>query len=208
MTGAMRHFALLSCLAAFLIGASTASAATTAMLTHGEYTQLAAAQNALKSASSADATVLVCKHTKNVSPLLKAWKKDCNGVANYALTGIKAQAAAKTCTKYSVTADRMICMFPSYKAFYRAAVAYARADSAVDRIARARGFSAACVAVLGDPPKVVAAEARLASDLKQLVNALHRKDAAALQTAATLADKDQGAIESNAPSLLSLCPHR
>lgn len=204
----MRHFALFSCLAVFLVGACAASAATKATLTHGEYTQLAGAQKALKSASSADATALVCKQTKSVSALLKAWKQDCNGVANYALTGIKAQAAAKSCAKYSGTADRMICMFPSYSAFYKAAVAYAKADSAVDQIARARGFSAACVAVLGDPPKVVSAEARLASDLKQLVSALHKKDAAALQTAATLADKDQGAIESNAPSSLSLCPHR
>lgn len=208
MIGPMRLLAVISCLAALLVGAATASASSSGVLSAAEYTQLASAQTALKAAPSADATVLVCQKAKNVSPLLKAWKADCKGVANYAITGIKAQAAAKSCTKYSSTADRMICMFPSYNAFYHAAATYYRADQKVDQVAAARGFSSACVAVVGDPAKVVAAEGRLAADLKQLVKALHARNAAALQTAAALADKDQGEIQSNAPSSLSLCPHK
>jgi hypothetical protein len=207
MTGAMRPFILLACAAALLAGTATASAASSGVLTATEYAQLASAQRALKSASSVNTTVLACNRTKGVSPLLRAWKTDCDDVADYAITGIRAQAAAKSCTKYAATVDRMICMFPSYNAFYHAAADYYRADKALDQLAQARGFSNTCVAVLGDPAKVVAAEGRLASDLKQLVAALHAKNAAALQTAATRASKDQSQIQSNGPSSLSLCPH-
>jgi len=211
MIGAMRRFALAVCLAALLVApaaASAASAASRGVLTTAEYAQLASAQKALKSVSTAKATVLVCARTKNVSQLLKAWKRDCNGVADYALTGIRAQAAAKSCTKYSSTADRMVCMYPTYDAFYRAARAYYRADQRVDELAQARGFDSACVAVIGDPITVVAAEGRLAKNLRQLVRALYKKDAPALEAAATRADKDQDQIQSNAPTSLSLCPHR
>ena len=99
-------------------------------------------------------------------------------------------------------------MYPSYKAFSQAAAAYYRADKQVNKLAAARGFSAACVSVLGDPTKVVTAEGRLATDLKKLVRALHDRDAKALEAAATLADHDQEQIQSDAPSSLSLCPHR
>jgi hypothetical protein len=208
MIGVMRPFILLACAVALLVSATTASAAPKAVLSTSEYSELASAQTALKTVSSATATLKICEQTKSVSPLLKAWKTDCNGVANYAITGVKAQAAANSCRKYSSTADRMTCMYPSYKAFSQAATAYYRADKHVNKIAAARGFSAACVSVLGDPTKVVTAEGRLATDLKMLVRALHRKDAKALETAATLADEDQGQIQSDAPSSLSLCPHK
>jgi hypothetical protein len=208
MNGAMRLIALFACLVAFVTVAATAAAASNGVLTAAEYTQLASAQKALNAAPSASAAALVCKDTKDVSPLLSAWKAGCAGVVGYAIDGVKAQSAAKSCAKRATAAARLTCMFPSYQAFYLVAEAYYRADKNIDQIATARGFSSACVAVLGDPPKVVAAEGRLASDLKQLVNALHTKNAVALQSAAALADKDQKQVQSSSASSLSLCPHK
>ena len=86
MIGLMRPFIPLVCVVALLVSATAASAAPEAVLSTAEYTQLASAQTALKSVSSAAATLKVCKRAKAVSPLLKAWKTDCDGVANYAIT--------------------------------------------------------------------------------------------------------------------------
>jgi hypothetical protein len=208
MNGAMRLIALLSCLAALLIGATAAAgAAPSGVLTAAEYTQLASAQKALNAASSPNAAAAVCTRTQAVSPLLAAWKTGCTQIVGDAIDGIKAQSAAKSCTKHPTVASRMTCMLPSYQAYYLVAAAYYRADKNIDRVATARGFSSSCVAVLGDPPKVVAAEGRVASDLKQLVNALRTKNVAALQTTATLADKDQRQAQASRPTSLSLCQH-
>jgi hypothetical protein len=209
MNGAMRLIALLTCLIICLTGAATATAATGGVLTAAEYTQLAAAEKMLSSAASPTAAGLACKNAKAVSPLLRAWKTGCTQVVGYAIDGGKAQAAVKSCsTKHPTAAARMPCMIPSYQAFSVVTAAYYRADKNIDQIATARGFSSACVAVLGDPPKVVAAEGRLANDLKLLVAALRAKNAAALQAAATVADKDQSQAQSNTPTSLSLCPHK
>jgi hypothetical protein len=208
MNGAMRLITLIACLATLLIGAGTAVAASSGVLTAAEYTQLASAQKTLNAASSASAAAVVCENTKDVSPLLAAWKAGCTQVVGYAMDGIKAQSAAKSCTKRATTVARMTCMYPSYQAFYLVAAAYYRADKNVDQVATARGFSSACVAVLGDPPKVVAAEGRLASDLQQLVADLHTHNVAGVQTAAARADKDQSQIQGSSSSSLSLCPHK
>jgi hypothetical protein len=209
MNGAMRLIALLSCFAALLVGAATAAAAApSGMLTSSEYTQLKSAQKALAAASSQNAAAAVCTHAQAVSPLLAAWKTGCAHVVGDAIDGIKAQSAAKSCTKRPTIAARMTCMLPSYQAYYLVAAAYYRADKNIDQVAKARGFSSACIAVLGDPPNVVAAEGRVASDLKQLVNALRTKNVAALETTATLADKDQHQAQASTPTSLSLCPHK
>jgi hypothetical protein len=208
MNGAMRSIALLTCLIVCLIGAATATAATSGTLTAAEYTQLASAEKALNSAASSNAAGLVCKDTKNVSPLLAAWKTGCTDVVGYAIDGGKAQSAAKSCAKRASVAARMTCMLPGYKTFSLVAAAYYRADKNIDKIAAARGFSTTCVAVLGDPAKVVAAEGRLANDLKLLVTALRAKNAAAVQVAATVADKDQAQAQTNTTTSLSLCPHK
>jgi hypothetical protein len=208
MNGAMRLIALFACLAAFLTGAVASAATPSGALTAAEYTQLASAQKALSAASSPSAAGAVCTRAQAVSPLLAAWKTGCAQVVGDAIDGIKAESAAKSCAKRPTVAARMTCMLPSYQAYYLVAAAYYRADENIDQIATARGFSSACVAVLGDPPKVVAAEGRVATDLKQLVNALRTKNAAAVQSTAALADKDQRQAQANTPTSLSLCPHK
>ena len=100
----------------------------------------------------------------------------------------------------------LTCLVPAVQSYYTDAEAFYRAETHVDRLARARGFSSTCVAVIGDSPGNIAAEGRLASDLKAAVQALNSQNPQALQTLSSEIQADIRAIRPG-PSSLSLCPH-
>ena len=91
--------------------------------------------------------------------------------------------------------------------YYTDAEAFYRAESLVDRLAKARGFSKSCVAVIGDSAGNIAAEGRLAQDLRSAVSALQQQNPNALQTLSGQIQADIRAIKPG-PSQLSLCPHQ
>ncbi|MGH2861557.1 MAG: hypothetical protein ACRDLT_08620 [Solirubrobacteraceae bacterium] len=99
------------------------------------------------------------------------------------------------------------CLVPAVRRYHTDAEAFYRSQSHVDRLAKARGFSRRCVAVIGDSPANIAAEGRLAADLRAAVQALENQNPQALQT---LSDQIQTAVRTirPGPSSLSLCPHR
>ena len=89
----------------------------------------------------------------------------------------------------------------------RDADAFYKAESLVDRLAKGRGFGKNCVAVIGDSPGNVAAEGRLAQDLKAAVSALQQQNPDALQTLSDQINADIQAIRPGPTFALTLPAH-
>jgi len=215
----MRTLRLLALLATVLaISASVAGAATTkGVLTSAEYYQLSTAQSrerALTSPSTSvkrlKAALWICEQIQQLTPLLTEERASCVDQLEFSLAGLAIPPVAQACDRIASLAARLNCLVPSYRRVYAAAEGQYRADTRVIQITKARGFSSSCARVLDSPPKQVAAERRVARDVKQIITALRSHDAAALKAPAAHVIVDaaqETAAQITSPSSLALCPH-
>jgi hypothetical protein len=211
----MRNVRLLAALLACVLALSPAAAArahATRPLTKAEYHQLQLAQKRIRSLESSDARSFekangVCSRMHDVSPLIAAVRNGCLDLIRLGGDDARLNARATHCgIDPPSEAAILTCLVPAIQSYYSDAETFYRAETHVDRLARARGFSSACVAVIGDSPGNIAAEGRLAGDLKAAVQALRSQNPQALQTLSNEIEADIKAIKPG-PSSLSLCPH-
>lgn len=212
----MQRVRLLSILLACTIPltlTATAAARAPRALTPAEYHQLQTAQKRIRSLESSDARGFrranqVCTHMRDVSRLITAVRAGCLDLIRLAGDDAKLNARATHCGIDPPSAAAILtCLVPAVQSYYDDAEAFYRAESNVDRWARARGFSTTCVAVIGDSPANLAAEGRLAGDLKAAVQALRHQNPQALQTLSDQIHTEAASIKPG-PSSLALCPHR
>lgn len=214
MVRTLRPLSILFLCAALAYGATGVAAARTVRPLSGpEYQQLQLAQKRIRSLESSNARSFkransVCAHMRGVSPLISAVRAGCLDLIRLGGDNDRLNARATKCgINPSSAAAILTCLVPAVQSFYNDAEAFYTAQKRVVRLAKARGFSRACVAVIGDSPGNIAAEGRLAADLKAAVQALRKQDPQALQT---LSGQIQAAVKSirHGPTALSLCPHR
>lgn len=205
-----------ACLALLLAPVGGATAAATSRhptLSTAEYQQLQLAQKRIKLLESSHTRDLarataVCRRMRDVSRLIMAVRNGCLDLIRLSADDAKLNARATKCgIDPASQAAILSCLVPAMQSYHSDAEAFYRAESHVNRLAKARGFSKACVAVIGDSPGNIAAEGRLARDLKVAVQALERQDPEALQN---LSSQIQATVKTirPGPSSLSLCPHR
>ncbi len=201
------------CIAFALIAVAPAAAAQRGVLTRVEYQQLQLAQKRIKSLESSDArnfsaAYTVCTHLRRVSKLITDVRTGCLDLIRLGGDQGRLNAQATKCgIDPGSEAALLTCLVPAVQGYHADAEAFYQAESSVNRLARARGFSSTCVAVIGDSQGNVAAEGKLAQDLNAAVRALQQQNPDALQT---LFSQIQTAIRSikPGPSSLSLCPHQ
>ena len=205
--------AALACASVALSAVSGAAARTLRPLSTAEFQQLQRAQNRIRSLETsvgrsfkeADA---VCTHMQPVSRLIGAVRGGCLDLIRLGGDDAKLNARATKCgIDPASEAAILTCLVPAVESYYQHAEGFYRAESYVDTLARARGFDGRCVAVIGDSPANIAAEGRLAGDLKAAVQALKDQNPQALQTLSDQIHTAAKAIKPG-PSSLSLCPHR
>jgi hypothetical protein len=201
------------CLALALACASGATARAARPLSSAEFQQLQHAQSRIRSLESSDAhgvtrASAVCTHMRSVSRLVGAVRSGCLDLITLGGDDARLNARATKCgIDPSSEAEILTCMVPAVQAYYHDAESFYRAESYVDRLARERGFSRSCIAVIGDSPENIAAEGRLADALKAAAQALADQNPDALQTLSTQIQAAVKAIKPG-PSSLALCPHR
>lgn len=201
------------CLATGLGAAAPAVAGPRGVLTSAEYQQLQHAQRRIKSLVNSDARSFrradaVCTHMHQVSPLIAAVRSGCLDLIRLGGDDQRLNARATRCgINPGSEAALLTCLVPAVRSYYEDAFAFYRAESRVDRLAKARGFNRTCVAVIGDSPSNIAAEGHLAQDLKTAVIALQQQNPDALQTLSGQIHADIEAIRPG-PMSLSLCRHQ
>lgn len=196
-----------------LSGAATASAQAVRPLTAAEYQQLRHARDRIRSLEASDGRSIqkadaVCTHMRAVSRLISAVRGGCLDLIRLGGDDAKLNARATKCGIDPASESAILtCLIPAVQSYYRDAEAFYRAESRVDQLARTRGFSRSCIAVIGDSPANIAAEGKLAGDLGAAIQALRQQNPQALQT---LSDQIHAAVKSirPGPSSLALCPHR
>jgi hypothetical protein len=203
---------LVVCVVASVCAAGAVSAVPRGVLTQAEYQQLRSAEKRIKSISARDTRDIrqvrvVCSHVRRVSPLIAAVRLGCLDLVALGGDNAKLYATATECgIDPGSEAAILTCLIPTVRGYYADAESFYRAEIHVDRLARARGFSSTCVAVIGDSAGNIAAEGRVAGDLKAAVSALKGQNPDALQTLSSRLDRDANSIKPG-PSSLSLCPH-
>ncbi len=201
-----------TCIAVALCAAAPASAASRGTLTSAEYQQLHTAEKRIKSLSEKDTRDIgqvrvICSRLRRVSPLIAAVRSGCLDLVALGGDNAKLNASATKCgIDPGSEAAILTCLIPTVRGYYADAEAFYHAETYVDRLARSRGFSSTCVAVIGDSPSNISAEGRVAGDLKAAVSALRGQNPEALQTLSDRLDRDVNSIKPG-PSSLSLCPH-
>lgn len=192
--------------------AGVASAGSVRALTKAEYQQLQIAQRRIHSLESSASrglakTNAICTRMRDVSPLITAVRTGCLDLVRLGGDDGKLNTRATKCgIDPSSEAALLTCLLPAVQSYYVDAEAFYRAESHVNRLASRRGFSRSCVAVIGDSSANIAAEGRLAADLKAAVQALKSQNPQALET---LSNQIRAAIDAikPGPSSLALCPH-
>jgi hypothetical protein len=201
------------CVAVAFIAAAPAVAAQRGVLTKTEYQQLHAAQSRIKALESSDArgfsrATTVCTRMHQVSRLITTVRSGCLDLIRLGGDRGKLNAQATKCgIDPGSEAALLTCMVPAIQSYYSDAEAFYRAESSVNRLAKARGFNSTCTAVIGDSPRNIAAEGRLAQALKGAVSALQQQNPDALQTLFSQIGSAVKAIRPG-PAALSLCPHQ
>jgi hypothetical protein len=212
----MRNLRLLGAVLACVLAigaAGTASARTTRPLTTTEYQQLKHAQDRIRSLESSDGRSFrqantVCARMHDVTRLIAAVRGGCLDLIRLGGDDSKLNAQATQCgIDPPSEAAILTCLVPAVQSYYQDAEAFYKAESYVDRLAKARGFSSSCVAVIGDSRANIAAERKLANDLKSAVQAMKNQNPQALQT---LSDQINAAVKAikPGPRSLSLCPRQ
>jgi hypothetical protein len=211
-TARLLNTLLLCAVLAIGTGSAAAAARSRRVLSKAEYLQLRLAQKRIHSVESSDARDFakanaVCSRLRSVSPLITAVRTGCLDLIRLGGDDDRLNAQATKCGIDPASETAILsCLVPAVQSYYTDAEAFYRAETHVDRLARTRGFSRSCVAVIGDSPANIAAEGRLASDLETAVQALRNQNAQALQTLTSAIQADIRAIRPG-PSSLSLCPH-
>lgn len=203
---------LLACSALALAAASGASAHAPTPLTAAEFHQLQLAQSRIRSLESAHEHDLrraatVCTRLRKVSRLITAVRAGCLDLISLGGDDRRLNDRATHCGIDPSSEQALLrCLVPAVQRYHRDAESFYRAETRVDRLARDRGFDSRCVAVIGDSPRNIAAEGRLAADLGAAVHALENQNPDAL---ATLSSQIEATVRSirPGPSSLSLCPH-
>jgi hypothetical protein len=204
---------VLICVVATIFATASAAAAPRGVLTKAEYQQLLAAEKRVKVLSSKNPQGFteadsICTRIKSVSPLVGAVRSDCMALVAFGNESTKADNAATTCALDPPSEQAVLrCLLPTFQIYHADAKAFYLAETRVAKLAAARGFDAKCVAVIGDTPKTIVAEADLVDDLKQMVSALRNGNLNELQMVSDRIDKDADALNPRASSL-SVCPHR
>jgi hypothetical protein len=196
-----------------VVPAVGAAAHATAPLTASEYRQLQLAQSRIRSLESSDARGLqranaVCTHLRPVSRLILTVRTGCLDLIRLGGDNARLNARATRCgINPASTAALLRCLVPAVQNYYNDAEGFYRAESQVDQLARARGFTSTCVAVIGDSPANIAAEGRLAGVLRAAVQALEHQNPLALQA---LPEEIRAAVRGihRRRSSLAACPHR
>lgn len=204
--------ALTICLVLLLSGSASVSAARRGVLSQREYQQLRVAQQRIRSLATAKTGSFsrartVCTRIHAVTPLVGAVRLGCLDLIRLAGDDDRLKDRATKCgIDPSSESAILTCLVPAVRSYYQDAEAFYQAERRVDQLARARGFSRRCVAVVGDSPGNIAAEGRLAASLKAAVRALQHQNPEALPT---LSDQIAAAARSiqPGPSSLSVCPH-
>ncbi len=205
-------FALCLVVVLGVTGAASA-AATHGVLTQPEYRQLQLVQTRIRSLEAADARSFqkanaVCTHMRQVSQLIVAVRSGCLDLIRLGGDDGKLNARATKCGIDPGTESALLrCLVPAVRGYSSDAATFFRAESRVDQLARLRGFSPTCVAVIGDSPGNIAAEGRLAHALKTAVGALRQANPDALQALFSQIQADVRSIRAG-PRSLSPCPHR
>lgn len=133
---------------------------------------------------------------------------DCQALVAFAKEGATADDATTKCALDPPSAKAVLrCLLPAFRTYHTDARAFYLAEKRVAKLAAARGFSKKCVAVIGDAPKTIAAESRLATDLEDMVDALKAGDLNKLQAASNRVGKDADEVNPGQSSL-SVCPHQ
>jgi hypothetical protein len=202
-----------ACVALLLAAAGAGAMTHHPALSKAEFRQLQLAQKRIKSLESSDARNLnaanrVCKRMRDVSRLIAAVRRGCLDLVRLGGDDAKLNARATRCgIDPASEAAILSCLLPAMQGYHADAETFYRAESRVNRLAKARGFSNVCVAVIGDSPSNVAAEGRLAGDLEMAVQALKSQNPEALQNLSSQIEATVKAIRPG-PSSLLLCPHR
>ena len=202
-----------ACVALLLAAAGAGAMTPHPALSRAEYQQLQLAQKRIKSLESSDtrnvnAANRVCKRMRDVSRLIAAVRRGCLDLVRLGGDDAKLNARATRCgIDPASEAAILSCLLPAMRSYHADAESFYRAESYVNRLAKARGFSNVCVAVIGDSPGNLAAEGRLAGDLEMAVQALKSQNPEALQNLSSEIQATVKAIRPG-PSSLSLCPHR
>ncbi|MDE3131119.1 MAG: hypothetical protein KGL16_08180 [Acidobacteriota bacterium] len=200
-------------LAVALAATGPAAAAQPGTLSAAEYQQLHTAQKRIRSIAPSDTRNLatarsICTRMRPVSRLIADVRRGCLALVRLGGDNAKLNAQATKCGINPGSEQALLtCLIPTVRGFHADAEAFYQAESAVNRLARHRGFGSRCVAVIGDSPGNVAAEGRLAGDLQAAVNALAHQDPGALQTLSANIKRDADAIRP-APRSLTFCPRR
>ena len=199
---------------ALVISVARAGAATSRpILTKAEYRQLLFAEKRIKTLTAGNDNPnfrrvdAICRRMRQVSPLITAVRAGCLELVRLGGDDARLNIAATKCGIDPPSETALLtCLIPSVRRYYEDAERFYLAEVRVDRIARARGFSSTCTAVIGDSPGNIRAEGRLAADLEATVTALRHQNPDALQSLSDRINRDVNSVTPG-PTSLSLCPH-
>lgn len=214
MPTTMRRILLIAVLAGALVPVAAASASEAGVLTDAEYQQLATIQvqyatKNLKSLGALEAAARGCNRVRPASALVSAERTDCRAAFAWLEDNARIVTKLKTCGHAQTVDARFRCLLPDYQRLSGSVRTVYHADTSVTRAAANRRLTRECVRALGDTPKALAAEERMAKDAAELVAAIRRSDVIAVQKYGGLYDAataDMEAAGSTTP--LSACPRQ
>lgn len=196
------------------IGSGVAGAATTrGVLTSAEYQQLVLLQSqynskSLKSLSALEAGQRTCNRMTPVSALVGAARADCRDGFAWLISSVRIELKLKGCARGATIDRRFGCLLPYYAKLSVAVRALHNADAYVTRVASGRHFTRTCVRAIGDSPKAIADEGRMAKDASRLVSAIRSRNLLGVQKYGGLYDADTAeAVSAGSKVPLSVCPH-
>jgi hypothetical protein len=210
----VRTMRLLTLLATVLaISAGVAFAASPGVLSGPEYQQLVLLQSqynakSLKTLSSLEAGQTTCNRMAPVSALVGAERADCRDGFAWLISSVRIESKIKGCARGATVNRRLGCLLPYYAKLSVTVRALHNADAYVNHVASGRHFNKTCVRALGDSPKAIAAEGRMAKDASRLVSAIRSRNLLSVQKYGGLYDADTAEAVSDGSKLpLSVCPH-
>lgn len=200
------------CLAlALAMGSTAAYASTSGVLTQPEYQQLSSMFGRLTAAKGDSVSSLkkrqsICRRTNGVTALVSDEKASCIGFAGEQIAAVGLVSVEKRCNAKPTVVKGLNCLVPRYKLFYRSLENEYRVLERIEHVDKTRGFSAACVAILGGAPSGVATSGRIARDAGQVLSDLRSHNTTRLRAAEDrlfAAENDATAATAAKPSLSS-----
>src|SRR5579875_2491046 len=195
---AMRRIALLLALAAALVTAAVAQAATSSAprgrLTKVEYRDFVALQRAEKQRPTSRNLTVIARHTcrslTNVSRLLTTQHAECEASVVYSVEFAAFPYAVEDCDKLTTTAQQARCELPAVRTFEASVRAFISTNAASIRAATPRHLPRRCLAYLLFTKPQARATRRLWAGLRRYASALKAGNAGSIATANTRLDAD------------------